>query len=78
MEQVQPKHGARRNRRVETDAGPNVEYVAADTGEIVYSGPICSSSYSVDDRYCASCDQWFVVKGIMGALLGCPNCQRPW
>ena len=62
------KHGEVRNHREETEYGKSAELVDGRTGAIVYSGPMSSHTYTVQERYCAFCKSWIVIKGIMGIL----------
>ena len=78
MNTEQPDHGAIRNRREETTYGKDVELTNIETGEAIYNGPLSSCTQTVEERYCSDCKSWFEVKGIMGALLGCPECNAPW
>ena len=71
------EHGSIRNHRLETEYSDEVELVN-NLGIVVFRGSMITSETSVSERYCEPCDLWSEVRGIMGALLGCPDCERPW
>jgi len=71
MTQLEPaaaKHGDVRNHREETEYGQPVQLVGPD-GAVVYDGPLSSHTFTVEERYCASCREWIIIKGLMGILL---------
>lgn len=69
-------HGEERNRRVVTDHGPAADFRDARTGEQVYSGPLCSHTYSVSEAFCRNCG-WVERKGIVGHI-ACLGCGEMW
>lgn len=62
------KHGDERGRHEVTEYGRTVEYVDRRTGETVYMGPGSSHTYTVVEKYCATCDLWIEFKGVTGKL----------
>jgi hypothetical protein len=70
-------HGTRRNTRRETEYGEPVTLVD-DQGRLVYRGPLSARTQTVEERWCATCEQWHTIRGILGVLLGCPRCQADW
>lgn len=72
------KHGEVRNRREETTDGPDVTFTNILTGKVVYQGPMSSCTQTVEERYCENCEIWSEARGLIGQLLGCPECGLPW
>jgi len=62
-----PKHGAERNRHMKTIPGKLVEYLDSQ-GDVVYSGPLSSVTRSACERYCAHCDKWIPLEGVLGPI----------
>lgn len=71
------KHGEERNRRNVTTYGP-VAALATTDGRTVYVGPTSSVTQPVSERYCAHCDAWHTVEGILRQIMGCPSCGQDW
>lgn len=70
------RHGTERGFCQETtEIGPRHDYAAANVG--VISLPVGYVSTPVGERYCEDCG-WQKQRGILAALLGCPNCERSW
>lgn len=74
---TEPRHGAERNRREETESGREVEFVTPE-GQTVYRGAGCSVTRTVVEKWCSACRRWFTIKGILGHLFGCPDCGKEW
>lgn len=70
-----PRHGEERNKRIENE-------VRTDTFELE-DGSACRVTYAamtqtVSERWCETCQEWRRVEGVLGPLLGCHACGRPW
>lgn len=59
-----PKHGDERNFRMETTSyvtpGHTLDGVPVPMGH--------STTQSTSEKYCATCNAWILVKGVMGGL----------
>jgi hypothetical protein len=66
-----PKHGDERNHHAEVKHGEPVTYRDARTGEVIYQGPVSSSSCTVHERYCGHCETWVRVAGVLGFIKFC-------
>jgi hypothetical protein len=65
MEAVMPRHGEVRSWRMESERS-SLEVVLP--GGEVASVPGGGTTDSVCEKFCATCDRWFEVRGAFGAL----------
>jgi len=75
------KHGQERNERQVRRVGPTVTYQDAQTGQVVYSGPVAFYSSPACEKYCARCGEWHTFTGIAGLVdrsACCPVCGVSW
>ena len=74
-----PRHGEKRNRRWVRDAHTETEAIDAVSGNSV--GTFATgSSRTVDERWCATCDEWIDTSkiGFLDLVFGCPRCKTRW
>jgi hypothetical protein len=68
------KHGAVRKMHDETLAEYGTFYTKAGIQHRVMLGAV---TQTVSERFCKTCGDWVVTKGIIGAMI-CPVCHTAW
>lgn len=69
-----PKHGAKRNYRIEKEATEECfQLPSGEQAAVAYTG----KEASVVDRFCSVCGEWVTAKGIIGNVC-CKNCKTSW
>lgn len=70
-----PKRGEERNRQLVTEYGEPQTLISG--GKVIYHGPLHAKQYTQSERFCKSCNEWVVCKGIIEAI-ACPQCKTMW
>ena len=58
---TEPKHGEKRNWRMESDRPQTTEFEGGLTVSV-------AGDYSVVEQYCGNCRKWITVKGVFDAI----------
>ncbi|MCA8228323.1 hypothetical protein [Burkholderia vietnamiensis] len=74
-----PRHGEKRNQRWIRETHAETDVAHAVTGQSM--GTFSSgSSRKVDERWCATCNDWVDTSkiGFLDLVFGCPTCKTRW
>lgn len=74
-----PRHGEKRNQRWIRETHGASEAINAVDGTPVGTFAV-GSSRTVDERWCATCDEWIDTSkvGFLDLVFGCPKCKTRW
>ena len=72
------KHGDYGRRLEKIKHGRETQFIAKDSGEEIYSGPVCSVRQTGNERFCENCGGVEGVGIFQGLANECPNCRKSW
>lgn len=70
-----PKHGDRRNNRIESNASAD-QYIEKETGKVI-DVTYTSKERTIYEAYCSHCKEWIECRSMMDYFV-CNKCGTSW
>lgn len=70
----EPKEGDRRNFQRKFVQAPPQEFELPGGEKVMF--PMGGTDTYTEEQYCAACQRWYEVEGVLGSIVGCTVCAE--